>query len=334
MSNMIERYLYDVAKRLPEDIREDVKNELRSNIEDMLSDDPGEEEIEKVLLEMGSPAKLAVKYQPNPRYLISPELFDDYFTGLKIVAVTLAVLLAGFAIFKIIFGETGELSVVQTVATIVTSFLTGAISGIVYAFFFVTIVFSAIEFISRKKGLATWSPKNLPEIPVNTKIVIKRGDTIAEAVFSIIFTTLFLAGTLRNPPFIAWYTAGQPSAPLFDQGIVQQFLPLYLILIALTLFLMLFKLVKGRWSVGIAIAQSVYRLFNTVIGIAFITRPDVFTPEFIARFADKVNVSTETMTGYFHTGVIVLTVILILAAFGEIVSSITKTAKSYRPDVL
>jgi hypothetical protein len=40
------------------------------------------------------------------------------------------------------------------------------------------------------------------------------------------------------------------------------------------------------------------------------------------------------MTGYFHTGVIVLTVILILAAFGEIVSSITKTAKSYRPDVL
>ncbi len=80
--------------------------------------------------------------------------------------------------------------------------------------------------------------KNLPEIPVNTKIVIKRGDTIAEAVFSIIFTTLFLAGTLRNPPFIAWYTAGQPSAPLFDQGIVQQFLPLYLLLIALTLFLM------------------------------------------------------------------------------------------------
>ncbi len=111
MSNMIERYLYDVAKRLPEDIREDVKNELRSNIEDMLSDDPGEEEIEKVLLEMGSPAKLAVKYQPNPRYLISPELFDDYFTGLKIVAVTLAVLLAGLAIFKIIFGGRGIMRV-------------------------------------------------------------------------------------------------------------------------------------------------------------------------------------------------------------------------------
>jgi hypothetical protein len=68
---MIERYLYDVTKRLPEDIREDVRIELRSNIEDMLSDDPNDEEIERVLLELGSPAKLAVKYHPNPRYLIS-----------------------------------------------------------------------------------------------------------------------------------------------------------------------------------------------------------------------------------------------------------------------
>ncbi len=330
MSNMIERYLYDVTKRLPENIREDVKNELRSNIADMLSDDPSEEEIERVLMEMGPPAKLAVKYNPKPRYLISPELFDDYFTVLKIVAVTLGVLLAGLAIFKIIFGDIGDQSVIKTVVSIVTSFVSGAVTGIVYAFLFVTIAFACVERFSKNNEGHTWSPKQLPEIPANVKVVIKRGDTIAEAVFSIFFTTLFLAGTLRLPPFIAWYEAGAPTVPLFDRSVVVQFLPIYLILIALMLFLMFFKLVKGRWSVGIALAQSVFNIFNTVVGITFVTRPNVFTPEFIARFAEKVNITAETMTGYFDTGITVLIVLMILGTFGEIVSAITKTVKSYK----
>ncbi len=333
MSNMIERYLYDVAKRLPEDIREDVKKELRTNIEDMLSENPSNEEIEMILLEMGSPAKLAVKYHPNPRYLISPELFDDYFTVLKIVAVTLAVLLAGLAVFKFIFGVTGDIGVIETVTTIITGFLTGAFTGIVYAFFFVTIVFFCVELYSKKKDIRTWSPKDLPEIPANTSVVIKRGDTIAEAIFSIFFMTLFLAGTLRQTPFIAWYEAGKPTAPLFDVSVVHQFLPLYLIIIALTLFLMFFKLVKGRWSISIAVAQSLFSIFNTVIGIAFITHQGVFTPEFIARFAEKVNVTAEAMTGYFNIGITVITVLMVLGTFGEIVSAISKTVKSYRTDM-
>ena len=136
------------------------------------------------------------------------------------------------------------MGVVEMVAAIITSFLAGAFSGVVYAFFFVTIVFACIEYFVRKKGVSTWSPKNLPEIPAASKSGIKRADTIAEAVFSILFTTIFLAGTLRNPPFIAWYEAGQSAAPLFELDIVRQFLPLYLILIALMLFLMFFKLVK------------------------------------------------------------------------------------------
>lgn len=35
--NLIDRYVYAVTERLPEDIRDDVSRELRANIEDMLS---------------------------------------------------------------------------------------------------------------------------------------------------------------------------------------------------------------------------------------------------------------------------------------------------------
>ena len=61
MSNMIERYVHDVARRLPEKDREDVKKELRANIYDMLPDGASDDAIKKVLYELGSPASLAEK---------------------------------------------------------------------------------------------------------------------------------------------------------------------------------------------------------------------------------------------------------------------------------
>ena len=48
-NNLIERYVYDVARRLPEKDREDVKKELRANIYDMLPENANDEAIKKVL---------------------------------------------------------------------------------------------------------------------------------------------------------------------------------------------------------------------------------------------------------------------------------------------
>ena len=77
-NNWIERYVYDVARRLPEKDREEVKKELRANIYDMLPENAGNEQVKKVLYELGSPASLAEKYRQKPRYLISPAYYDEY----------------------------------------------------------------------------------------------------------------------------------------------------------------------------------------------------------------------------------------------------------------
>jgi hypothetical protein len=82
---MIERYVFEVARRLPEKEREDVKRELTANIMDMLSDNPSDEEIADVLNELGDPAKLSEKYRQHPRYLISPAMFETYLRTIKIV---------------------------------------------------------------------------------------------------------------------------------------------------------------------------------------------------------------------------------------------------------
>lgn len=311
-------------------MRADVERELRSNIEDMLSEQPSDEEIEKVLKELGNPSKLAVQYNPHPRYLISPELFDDYLMVLKIVAIVLGALLAALTVFKFIFGDAGNADVVTVVVTVITSFLSGAWTGIVQAFFWVTVIFFIFEYVGNKKGLPDWSPKNLPEVPKNTKVIIKRGDTVASAVFTVLFSILFLVGTLRHPQFVAWYEAGAPSAPLFSEQIVLRFLPLFIFIMVFMLFISVQKLIKGRWSAGIALSQTLYSVLNAVVDVAFITRPGVITSEFITRFADKVNVTADVMSGYIRTGITVITVLIILGAVGEIISAIEKTVKSYK----
>ncbi len=333
MKNIIDRYLYDVSRRLPENMRADVERELRSNIEDMLSESPSDDDIEQVLLELGSPSKLAVQYNPHPRYLISPELFDDYLMVLKVVAISLAALLAALAVFKIIFGNAGSVSsegVVSSIVTIITSFITAAFTGAIQAFFWVTAIFFIVEYIGSKKGLTPWSPKQLPEIPQNSKVVIKRSDTIANAIFSTLFSTLFLVGTIRHPQFIAWYEAGAPTAPLFNEQIILQFLPLFIFMMVFTLFFAVMKLIKGRWSVSIVIIQTLYSIFEAVISVTFISRPNVITDAFVARFADKLSVPIAELSRYIGIGITVITVLIIVGTVGEIIAAIDKTVKSYK----
>ena len=85
MENLIERYIAAVVQQLPEKERAEVAQELRSNIYDMLSDQPNDAEIKEVLQLMGSPTKLAEQYRQNPRYLISPQVYDEYIRLLKLL---------------------------------------------------------------------------------------------------------------------------------------------------------------------------------------------------------------------------------------------------------
>ena len=76
--NLIEVYIQEVTRRLPEKSREDIALELRSTIEDMLPDDYNEEDVKLVLEKLGNPASLASGYQDQPMYLIGPRYFDVY----------------------------------------------------------------------------------------------------------------------------------------------------------------------------------------------------------------------------------------------------------------
>ena len=330
MNSIIDRYLYAVTRRLPEAMRADVERELRSNIEDMLPENPVDADIERVLIGLGNPAKLAVQYNPRPRYLVPPELFNDYITVFKVVSITLAVILALFAAFKFIFGETGVLSPMELFTSVIANFIGSAFTGVVQAFFWVTIVFYCIGYYGNKKEPREWSPRNLPDIPADAKSSFKRSDIIGNAFFSLLFSVLFLVGTLRHPQFIAWYEAGKPSAPLFSEQLVTAYLPLFILLMLMVLVLAAVKLAQGRWTVLNAVLHCLYSISSAAVSLTFITRPDVFTEAFVSRFAEKVYVTSESMAGYIHTGIIVICVLTVIGTVADIGTTAARTSRNYK----
>ncbi|NLZ83527.1 MAG: hypothetical protein GX915_07675 [Clostridiales bacterium] len=82
---LIDRYIYAVTGYLPEETREDVGRELQSNIKEMLPDNPSEDQVYKVLVDLGNPWELASEYNSKKRYLIGPIYYHNYISVLKLV---------------------------------------------------------------------------------------------------------------------------------------------------------------------------------------------------------------------------------------------------------
>lgn len=95
---LIDAYVSEVGRRLPEKNRADIEREIRSMIEDTLEDESAaqgrpvdEEMLVAVLTRIGSPEKLADSYAP-PKYLVGPALYPTYLLVMKVVlGIVLAV---------------------------------------------------------------------------------------------------------------------------------------------------------------------------------------------------------------------------------------------------
>jgi len=86
---MIERYIYDVTRRLPKSQREDIKLELQSLISEMIDKRFGDknltnDDIESVLIELGHPRIMADRLTDNRQDIIHPEHYNEFLTVTKV----------------------------------------------------------------------------------------------------------------------------------------------------------------------------------------------------------------------------------------------------------
>ncbi|MFD6442258.1 hypothetical protein ACFWDG_21260, partial [Peribacillus sp. NPDC060186] len=169
---LIELYIQEVTRRLPEKSREDIALELHSTIEDMLPDDFSEQDVKAVLLKLGDPVTLASGYRDRPMHLIGPRYFDVYISLLKMILPIAAVISLIALIGDNVFGDIGDKTVIEVIITIIGKGIAGIISTAIQVFFWLTLLFAILERTDTSKdqmpltkSLKRWTPEDLKHIP-------------------------------------------------------------------------------------------------------------------------------------------------------------------------
>ncbi len=284
--DMIDLYVQEVGRRLPEKTRADIEKEIRSLIEDALEDKsraqgrvPDEAMIVDVLQQMGSPEKMAASYLP-PRYLIGPELFPSFLTTLKIVLSVVAVL----AVIGAGVSLGWSASLPQGVAQGLWQAALGLFDGIFRAFAIVVLIFAVLQVTSPglKKYLQNkeWDPRTMKPEPDPERV--KWFDRGLEAFFSLLAIVAFNQFSqwigLSNLVNGQWV-----HAPILTQTFFQ-YLPWLSLLWALEASLDILLLSRGSWTpvtrwlaVGLG-AFSIILNFWMLVGPAIVgLDPNAFT---------------------------------------------------------
>lgn len=280
MANLIDKYIYEVTRRLPEKDREDVKKELAANIYDMLSDNPGEVEVKTVLQSLGSPAALAEQYRQTPRYLISPAFFDSYVRTLKwVVPLVGCILLILGGITGLIKALQGDAAVPNFIGRIIGESIGMGISGAFQALVWVTIGFAIADRAGTKAGMfnSRWSVESLDDVVIDDKKKISLAESIVELVLTLVFSILFILFCLGHLPFVLVIKDGNTIiTQLFSQSFVSVLIPCLLISMLFEILAIVAKIVKRRYTPLVCGAIIVNNLVTIGLALLCLTRPVIF----------------------------------------------------------
>jgi len=334
MNNLIERYVYDVARRLPEKDREDVKKELRANIYDMLPDGASDDAVKKVLYELGSPASLAEKYRTHPRYLISPAYFDEYVRTLKWVLplVGVLVMLIGFAVGAFDAAKESAASIPFIFSGIISKGVSMGVSAAFQALVWTTIGFVIAEHSGEKKpklGEHGWRIEDLPEVQ-NAKAAIPLSEGIAELVLSVLFSVLGILYCTGRLPFAMMFAQGDMVFyNIFSQSFLNMLVPVILVSLTLAIIKSIAKINDRRWSVFVCASVVIKELVDMAMSLFLLNQPNIISPEFSGFLAE---VGLSDLFPFANNGkffVILLSVLIIIGTVSEIIKAIKLTVQAH-----
>jgi len=303
---MIERYIYEVTRRVPQGTREEIRMELNELIEDMCS---GEGlSVEEVLEKLGDPAVFASRYREDNNYLIGPEYYDDYIWVMKIVLLGIGISAVVSAFVNGIVGmESWEISGwVRLSIHFFTELFQSAVSGALGAAGMVTAVFAFLEWRKVKVKVRPekiWTPLSLPAVP-DDRALIRRG----ESVTSVIFISIFAALLLFVPELFGAfrYEDGRIKsiACVFNLEKWGSLLPVLLLSLAVGLVNEIIRLVTGCYCRLVMYSTIICNIIQAAAaGLLLLVLP-LWNPDFaeqIRKMAGGVTLSGGDMLFYWNT---------------------------------
>lgn len=318
-NELIERYIYAVTKRLPSKSREDVSNELRTLIDDMLEErcqglTPDEKDVRVVLTELGTPDELAQQYDTSThKYLIGPPYFGTYKYVMKIVLVCVLIGLLVSGGLSAIVNPSADLF--ETFA----EWIGTVISGLMTAFAFVTILFAVFSYKGVK--LSNNSLDELPAVP-KKKQEISKSDCIVGICFSVAFIIIFM---LIPQYFGAFISETKEIIPVFDVEIVRSLWYVSALLGVAGIVREVVGLIEGRYNKKVMVTTIVCNFASAVLSVWWLLTEDIINIKFVSYMTKGIEEATLVqITGGFEY--IFLAGILIALTIDTVVT-VVKTIK-------
>lgn len=296
----MDRYIYQVIRRLPGAQREEVRMELEELISDMYADKGS---MEKVLTELGDPAAFAKQYQNDRQYLIGPEYFETYLWFVKVVLICAAVPILMISLITAIgkIPETASSNMIPAIARAIaeglTAGITDALLSCISAFGAVTLLFAVLErkkiqlelkkaekwsvtdlSEDRKIPVSRWTPGFLEPVP-DKRAMISRGDSIVGIVFIIIFSVLLIFA----PHFFAVIFQKDgvvKMVPIFNLEQWGTILPVYILSLLIGLADEILRLIVGVYCRLVMISNLVCGGVQIVLCVVILKALPLWNPNF------------------------------------------------------
>lgn len=318
--NLIEIYINQVIKNLPVAEREEVKKDLDADILNMLSDNYTENDIKKVLTQLGDPEILADEYRDKKRYLIGPRIYDGYLKLLRIVLPIVAVI--GIVIFILdnVFGSQ-NISLVDLFAGSIANFM----QALLTAFAAITIIFAVLE---RNNAASPFKKKHWTVDDLKTLNVTAKPISKAEGIVSIVFSIIFFMILYFSPQLIGWYYSENAVVmiiPLFNLDVLNHFMPLIILSLFFAVITSTLKIISGYWNIKLAFVNLFNNLFSAIVWILIFTNQNIFNASIFEKLSSVLDISLIRITGLFGIGIKVLIAIILIALIADSISCFKKS---------
>lgn len=298
MNKYIDRYVYAVSRMLPKEIREEVEEELKTNILNMLSDNPNDSEIEGVLRELGNPKVLAMNYIDKDKAIVAPVFYSDYLNVLKITMII-------FGVVSVIFGILNSIVEIQTTNLILIIFdifyktLTSLIKTTLLVFSIVTLIFWIISKNVKDKQLKNWKLNDLPKVKKERYLNINKQSSVVQLIITSILYILWIGTITLFINKVGIYDGGNFICSLFNRDIIRIFTPFFIILLFLSLMSNILKIKYKEWNKKVIITHLIYQLFGTLIVILFVSNKDLLNDNLYTFFISNTEFSFLQINNFF-----------------------------------
>lgn len=293
---LVEKYLYWVARYLPKKSKEksirDIKNTIEIQFLQAKKENPQKSDrelTEELLIHLGAPYEVAADYSGQSKtYLIGPRRYVRYMDILKLTMGALILAFSLTAAVRLLFAPSylWLYSLWRTLREMLPVLL------MVYGF--ITLIFSIIE---RKESMAVFTKEKL----LNLAAKPKKGEKISKeiSILAIMLNIFMAVLLLMIPQHIAIYLKGGEKVFIFQTFMLRSQWLVIVLWAGVGIAKNVLRLYEGRYTARVTLTTLVANACAILFAFRLFSDNEIINPVFLTMIKEGLeNVKKSGMTDF------------------------------------